>query len=341
MSVDLLTSLRIGRNKRRTLEQVRAAFFALRPELAANPERNAFLLAELNELETANRIQVPARAGGSWEVRGTPPLPLWIQLVDEPALSDIEDYAQVAWVPELGFWPRLKPSSLASAKLINNFLLRRRDDLTLVPIKERSLEIFGDEKRLDTLRIGDFLFGGLLNIATLGAFVVPFPLAYRNANCPGLPVLVVENHNTFWSFGEWNEVARRYSAVVYGMGEAFRNTEAALLQVLHETSGVGVEYFGDLDPTGIEIPVLFNSSLRARAAKVIPALAPYQWMLKHGCRRPLDGPPSFASLEMRKWLGPEISDAVQMLWDDGFWMPQEALGIQVLEKCGATMPSAC
>ena len=43
---------------------------------------------------------------------------------------------------------------------INEFLLKRRTSLCLVPIKERSLEIFGDEKRLES-GIGDRLVDSL------------------------------------------------------------------------------------------------------------------------------------------------------------------------------------
>ncbi|USX27258.1 DUF2220 family protein [Oxalobacteraceae bacterium OTU3CINTB1] len=314
------------------MDEVRAAFFSLRPEQAANPERNTCLLAELDEMAAANRILMPARAGENWEVRGSPRLPLWIQVVDEAAAPGHENYSEVAWVPELGCWPELKPTSLPAAKAINDFLLKRRGSLTLVPVKERSLEIFGDEKRLDVLRIGNYLFGGRLDLATIGAFAVPFPLAYRSPKVAGLPILVVENHNTYWSFGEWNETMKRYSAVVYGVGEAFRNTEDALLQVLRDVGGVGVEYFGDLDPTGVEIPLLFNRSVRDRTATVAPAMNLYRWMLKFGCRRPLDGDAPQTSRESKSWFGAEVGAQVETLWSEGSWMPQEALGIEKLRS---------
>jgi hypothetical protein len=139
-------------------------------------------------------------APGSWENVGSPPLPKWVALVREAQVTDTCNYSDVPWVPERGFWPKLKPVQLADAKAINDFLLRRRDSLTPVPIKERSLEIFGDEKRLDALRKGISLFMGQLPLAALGAFMVPLPLPYRQAFAPGNPVLVVENHNSFLDF---------------------------------------------------------------------------------------------------------------------------------------------
>lgn len=332
MSDTLLTLLcKVGR-KRRTLEEVRTAFFELRPEHRANPERNAFLLAELVALAAANQIRMPAVAGSGWERIGTPPMPRWVQLVDAETFIESEDYSLVPWVPELGCWPELKATALPAAKTINSFLLKNRASLTPVPIKERSLEIFGDEKRLDALRVGDSLFGGRISLKTLGAFVVPFPLAYRGANVSGKPILVVENHNTFWSFGEWNERARRYSAVVYGSGEAFRNSEEALAQVLREVEGVGAEYFGDLDPTGLEIPLLFNEKLRQPGTAVVPAKHLYRWMVANGIRRELTASPPKSTEQMCAWLGDGLAAEILALWNDGYWMPQEALGTTQLRS---------
>lgn len=327
MIEDFLAQLTQGSRRRVQLEDVRRIFFDVRPELSASPSRNAHLLEALRALEAAGQIQLPA--AGSWERFGNPPLPNWIQLARERSTAEREDYSAVPWVPELGFWPELKPSALPAAKAINAFLLRRRGTLRLVPIKERSLEIFGDEKRLDGLCTGGTLFGGRLPLSAIGAFQVPLPLPYRQANAPGRPVLVLENHNSFWSFGEWNEQARRYSAVVFGSGRAFLSSGAALNQVLREVEGVGVEYLGDLDPTGVRIPLDFNRAALPRSIRVEPALDLYRWLLKKGIRRPRDESQEPETLG-KEWLGDELGDALTQLWAEGHWIPQEALGIEAL-----------
>ena len=328
MTEDFLAKLTQGSRKRLPLEDVRRAFFDVRPELSTSPSRNAHLLEILRALEAAGQIQLPA--AGSWEKFGNPPLPNWIQLARERSTVEREDYSAVPWVPELGFWPELKPSALPAAKSINAFLLRRRGTLRLVPIKERSLEIFGDEKRLDALSAGGTLFGGRLPLSAIGAFQVPLPLPYRQADAPGRPVLVLENHNSFWSFGEWNEQATRYSAVIFGSGKAFLSSGAALEQVLREVNGVGVEYLGDLDPTGVRIPLDFNRAALPGSIQIEPALDLYRWLLENGIRRARDESQDLPVTLGQEWLGTELGETLTQLWAEGHWIPQEALGFEAL-----------
>lgn len=330
MSNAFLKALRAGTRKRISLEDVRRAFFEAHPEVVSNPGRNALLLKCLRALEEEGALALPA--AGSWEKVGNPPLPNWVQVMREPLSAPVLDYAGVAWVPELGFWPELKLPALEAARAINEFLLRRRSTLTMVPIKERSLEIFGDEKRLDALRAsaGNSLFGGRLPLSALGAFVVPSPLPYRLADAAGKPVLVVENHNSFWSFGEWNWQAKHFAAVVYGAGKAFQGSGSALEHVLTEVGGVGALYLGDLDPAGVRIPLEFNRTRMDGATKVAPALELYRWLLENGQRRLLEAPYAGAEGVAPDWLGAELGADVVAMWGVGLWIPQESLGFQCL-----------
>jgi hypothetical protein len=328
MSAEFAARLALSPRKRVELAKVKQLYFELHPELRNHPERSALLLELLQELAAAGALALPARR--SWEKVGQPARPLWVALVREREEVPREDFSRVPWVPELGFWPELKPPQLVAAKAINEFLLRRRGSFALVPIKERSLEIFGDEKRLDAMRSGDSLFSGRLPLYALGAFVVPLPLPYRIAPAPGKPVLVVENHNSYWSFGEWNQRALRYSAVVYGAGEAFRSTGAALGQVLREVDGTGALYLGDLDPKGIGIPLDFNRTAAAEEPKVVPAQEWYTWLLTRGHQREKPECGNVSSGSAIEWLGAELGARLAELWRAGRWIPQEALGFDHL-----------
>lgn len=328
MSAEFAARLALSPRKRVGLAQLKQLHFELHPELRNHPERSALLLQVLQELAAAGALTLPAR--GSWEKVGQPALPLWVVLVREREVVEWEDFSRVPWVPELGFWPELKPPQLVAAKAINEFLLRRRGSFALVPIKERSLEIFGDEKRLDAMRSGDSLYSGRLPLHVVGAFVVPLPLPYRVAPAPGKPVLVVENHNSYWSFGEWNQRALRYSAVVYGAGEAFRSTGAALAQVLREVEGVGALYLGDLDPKGIGIPLDFNRAAAPEEPKVAPAVEWYRWLLANGRQRERPECNAASGVTAVNWLGEELGAIVGELWRAGRWIPQEALGFEQL-----------
>lgn len=325
---DFLDRLQASPRKRIPLDELKRHYYSLYPDVQNSPERGSRLLAALRGLETAGHIALPAAA--SWERVGSPPLPGFVQLVREKSSAPREDYSQVPWVPELGFWHLLNPMQLVAAKCINDFLLHRRGTLRPVPIKERSLQIFGDEKRLDTMRTGDTLFQGRFALVTLGAFQVPQPLPYRQADAPGRPVLVVENHNSFWSFGEWNHNAKRYSAVVYGCGEAFRLTGAALGQVLREVQGASAQYLGDLDVKGVRIPAEFNAAVRDESSRVLPALELYAWLLKNGTRRVKIECKAGTLAQAEAWLGAELASRVFEMWQEGRWIPQEALGFEQL-----------
>ncbi|MES2069861.1 MAG: hypothetical protein V4488_05900 [Pseudomonadota bacterium] len=317
---------------------LRQLYFEAHPELQNHPERSAMLLAALQAMATDGVLKLPSPA--NWERIGSPVLPKWVTVIRVSTPVVTRDYAQVPWVPELGFWTELKPGQLEDAFAINAYMLRHRGTLVSVPIKERSLDIFGDEKRLDTLRSGDTLFAGRLALATMGAFVVPLPLPYRSAGVHGSPVLVVENHNSYWSFGEWNQTARRYSAVVYGAGEAFRSSGAALGEVLREVGGTGALYLGDLDPKGISIPLEFNADAR-NGVHVEPAMEWYQWLLRHGVPRVCSSRDDLENIASQ-WLGAALGQELHNLWSGGEWMPQEGLGFRyltsiTLKDSGATI----
>jgi hypothetical protein len=326
--MDFLKLLQKGTRKRVPLAELRQLYFSLYPDVQNSPDRGARLLEVLRQLEAAGALSLPA--AGSWEKVGVPPLPLWVLLKREPKAAPNKDLRSVTWAPELGFWPDLRPGQLETLLPINEFLLRRRGSLMAIPIKERSLEIYGDEKRLDGMCVGDSLFGGRLHLHTLGCFRVPQPLPYRMADAPGKPVLVVENHNSFWSFGEWNQQARCYSAIVYGSGEAFRLTGRALQQVLHEVAGSGAEYLGDVDPKGVRIPGEFNRSAEVGSPRVRPAEGFYRWLLAHGVRRHRPECASFDAASVREWIGVELAVQIVELWQNEYWVPQESLGFEHL-----------
>lgn len=336
-----LHALNATHRKRVPLDEVRAKFFDINTSLRNDPARNQFLLDALRALENEGEICLPAK--GSWEKSGCPPLPNWIALNWEPARQHGPDYSQVPWVPELGFWPDLRSDRLADAMTINDFLLKRRGSFIRVPIKERSLEIFGDEKKLDALEKDGALFSGRLSLASIGAFRISAPLPYRMAKAPGKPILVLENHNSYWSFGEWNQTAKRYAAVVYGGGNHFSGASEAMAQVLSEVPSEGIEYLGDLDPKGMRIPMDFNKAAEKFGIRVAPALDYYQWLLLHGKTRTRPESPLTGNDSAIQWLGETLGKTLMHHWEIGLWMPQEALGFEQLmraENCTFRAPDA-
>lgn len=333
MSELFLQALRVGRRKRIALPDLRRFWLDANPEQFQHPERDALLLAAVRKLEAQGILTLPAQ--GSFERFGNPRMPKFVTLVNQDEERSRDDWSSVPWLPELGFWTDLTASELVTAKAINDWLLRRRGKFLRVPLRERSLEIFGDEKYLD-LRVRDnALFSGRLPLASIGAFLVPHPLPYRAAEAPGKPVLVVENHHTYWSMAEWNVRARCYASVIYGAGKTFCSSGSALQEVIRECHGKDALYFGDLDPTGILIPLQFNSS---NEISVRPAADLYRFALERGTRRSCVIRVNDAESAVQIWL-PELQDQICALWASNRWIPQESLGTEQLFNNWETDPN--
>lgn len=324
MSGSFLELLRAYRRRRVALNELRQAWLNVHPEQVQHPERDGLMLEALVQLVEEGHIVLPA--AGSFQKVGNPRMPMFITTVETDAPRG-KDWSETSWLPALGFWPQLTNSERQAAAAINEWMLRRRGTKVMnVPLRERALEIFGDEKFLDLKVRNEALFSGRLPLSAIGAFQVAPPLPNRPADAPGRPVVIVENHHTYWSLAEWNVKAKRYASVIYGAGHAVASTSRALDEVLREVQGTSVLYFGDLDPEGVRIPL----RLRATGAGCIePDLVLYELALKLG-RRKSGLLPSTEDVDcLTRWL-PTLSDSVKSLWDDTLWIPQESVGTELL-----------
>lgn len=324
MNQEFVRAIQASRRKRIELSDLRRYWLQANPEQLQHPERDALLMTALRKLEAEGGLILPA--SGSFEKIGNPPMPKFVTLVVQAEAKSFNNWSAVSWLPELGFWTELTETELATAKAINDWLLDRRGKFLQVPLRERSLEIFGDEKYLDSRHRNNALFSGRLALSSIGAFLVPHPLPYRAANAPGQPVLIVENHHTYWSLAEWNIHTRKYAAIIYGAGNAFCSKGHALQEVIRECCATGALYFGDLDPAGIMIPLIFNDAI---GSQVLPDIGLYQFILENGRRRSSVKRIIDDEKAVRRWL-PELCDQITELWALDQWIPQENLGTEQL-----------
>lgn len=324
MSQLFFERLSLSPQKRLDLKALRTAWLDCHPEQLQMHDRDRLLLDALHRGAGEGFLKLPAEQ--SYERFGTPPMPTFVTLIREAKKESSVDYSKVSWAPEIGFWTSLAPTERATAAKINEWIIRRRGRFMVVPLRERSLEIFGDEKYLDNRVRDGALFGGRLPLAVIGARRVEHPLAYRPSDIEGLPVLLVENHHTFWSLGEWNESVKMYSAVVYGNGKTICSSGLALAEVMRERGALTAEYFGDLDPEGIAIPLLFN---QRNAQQVTPCVHLYERLLAIGKRKEGVSATESDVAKVGRWL-PALSDKIAALWDGKCWIPQEGLGLEQL-----------
>ncbi len=254
-----------------------------------------------------------------------------------PAPPDPQfDFASVKWAPQLTF---LTSESVAVAPddllKLNEFLLQKGRTKSVVPIKERSLEIFGDEKRLDALVSTSLFRTGRLNwLKDLRCEIIGEPLGWKLGPVEAIayPILVIENAATWHSYCRYNAERKLFSAIVYGCGNRFMDSATYLTDIFQSVGGARrTFYFGDLDPQGLRIPQTASKFLQTAG---LPAVEPHLWsyrqllMLGAGHRQPCDDePPSPALCD---WLG-ECAEPARQLFAANQRLAQERIGWEFLQ----------
>ena len=310
------------------------AFQKVHPELASTPSARGRLRELLDRLQLDERIELP-KGREHWDASALPALPRWIKLPRETVTEEKADIRSIPWSPELRFLASARVFvPLADLLKFQEFFASGGRAKEFVPIKERSLEIFGDEKRLDQLMRGSALFGnGRLTPETLRCTIVPEPLAWtRGPNADG-PVLVIENAATWHSYCRWNTERKHFSAIVYGCGNRFVDGIVSLNDIFTALGGPRrVFYFGDLDPQGLLIPQ--EASGRAQSAR-LPAIEPHLWSYRQllalgaGRSQPWEGEPPSSSL--CDWLQ-SLAEPARQLFAANCRLAQEHVGWEFLRQ---------
>lgn len=265
------------------------------------------------------RVLIPLDAESKWRgAFGFNPIP------DTEAL----EIRQFAWVPELAFVRDARLNiSFAELRQINAFFVNGGINRPCVPIKERSLEMFGFEKRLDTLA-NSALFGeGRLSLEQLRCFFVTEPLGWQRGPVSHGPLLVLENAATWDSFRRWNDAPPKFSAVVYGQGNCFVDRVPFLTEIFRELGGPRpVWYFGDLDASGLRIPARASrAAQRLGLPPVEPCLDAYRALLSQAARATPANEDDPIRREDADWLGPLAVEAWRIL-ERGRRLAQEWVG---------------
>lgn len=315
----LLEALRERAQGRRRLriEQAWEALYVARPGTKGDTDARGRLAGLLEELREAGAVRLPAPP--AWDHRTQPPLPRTLTLAALREAS-AEDLSVYPWVPELRFVLELKRTpALSDLRALNRFFAQGGGALPLVPTRERSLRIFGDEKRLDALSSQAWFTQ--LGLERLRCFDVPAPLV-REWGPKGGPVLVLENLHTWHSFARWNADRGVYSAVCYGAGRAVERAGEELLGIRSRAEAAELLYFGDLDPEGLRIPTRLAEAWPALG--LAPARRWYALLLEQGVVGPCEDRGEVeAGLT---WLGGDEAIEARAMFARGERMAQEGLG---------------
>lgn len=279
------------------------------------------------------RIVIPLIAEARWcEAFGFIP----------PSDEEARLIREFPWEPAMNFVREARLNlSFTELRLLNDFIKSGGSTRDIVPIKERSLELFGDEKRLDEL-LGSALFreGRLCERSDFRCEAIGVPLAWKRGPeaASAQPIIVVENAATWHSYSRWNAERGLFSAVVYGDGNRFIDGVRYLADIFAELGGHRqVFYFGDLDPQGLRIPQTASRLARSLGLRSVePHLWSYRKLLKLGEGKGR-GCDEDAAAELCDWLE-DCAEPARQLFSRHLRIAQEHLGWDALAGERAVTP---
>ena len=307
------------------------------PTSAGQSTRRALLAAVVSELAAAGLVRLPSAR--LMDRAAQPALPQRVTLLGRaPTAPSPRLVARaVAWRPELAWaaTAELTRAQVVTLKQLNAWF-RDVKPTCDVPMRERSLEIFGDEKALDRLA-GSALFGpSRLSLAQLRAYRSRPPLPTARVG-DGHVLLVVENSDTFDTMvrlleGDPGDVGY----VAWGAGAAF---EASVASVGRLPGITRVLYFGDVDADGLRFPTSAGAlAFQLRLPPIEPATSLYRLLFEHGHRAPggqrVD---ANRAASLVAWLPADLRSVAAELLTSGKRLAQEAVGTELLSRsCAAS-----
>jgi hypothetical protein len=318
--------------RRIRIEAYTTAFLAVEPALATSPGRRARLAAAIEELIQVGILRASRRVDRSER----PSLPQFVvRVTGATDLPVGREAAAYAWRPELAWAARtpLRRSEFEALKGIQVFLRERGMAAPIVPVSERSLEVFGDEKRLDVLRQNRRLFRpGRLSLDVLRAQAYAPPFAFRRVG-QGVVALVLENVATYRSVLATLPAESPVGLVVFGGGGNFAASVRYFAELADAAAIREIRYFGDLDRHGLQIPSTADAAARKTGLPAVrPAVGLWATLLRTGQRQKDDVIDPDTACRLVRWLPASLRASARDVLTSGSRLAQEAVGTERLAR---------
>jgi hypothetical protein len=315
-------------------------FQQMYPKIAVSSDARIRLMEILNQLVAESKIHLPVGKRG-WDRTAKTGIPIWIEIFREKKDEVLPRMDEIVWPPELQFAATLESRVHQETLLqIRDWLAAGGRKASLVPLKERSASIFGDEKRLDKLMKTELFGPGALTLELLHCYPIFPDLIWEKGNAEASAILIIENSNTYHSFCRWNRVSGCYAACIYGNGFTIHHTCKELPRVLQETNpDAKLEYFGDLDATGIRIPLHLSTLLNTR---VVPAEFWYEVLItrfEQTEKKPVKATPGAWTANELNWFTAPLRLRIEQVFRAGYRLAQEFVGTDHLRGVPARVPT--
>ncbi|WP_208024721.1 Wadjet anti-phage system protein JetD domain-containing protein [Mycobacterium marinum] len=210
----------------------------------------------------------------------------------------------------------------------------------VVPMRYRSVELFGDEKRLETIMRTNLFGGSRLSLTLLACARIPPPLAAARVG-DGPDVLVIENSDPYWAAVGILKASTSHTVgvVAWGAGKSFPSQVPTLAV---DVAGYGpshgnVWYWGDMDPDGLAIAAeAARLSDLADGPPIRPAHRLWQAMADAPVQNAQDVDWSHETTG-RKWLGEDLAIYLDGIRNAGGRVAQEAVPSTVIAQWAETL----
>jgi hypothetical protein len=326
-----------------TLARLEEAVARAAPDVGAGVPRRELLATTVRTLVDAGGIELP-RTPSCW-LEGTPRLPRWVTRVGgrRPARRRVR--TGHPWRPEL-MWARetaLTDDQFEALKAVQEWIRTRPRDDPRASVRERSVDVFGDDMRIEALAGGALFAPGRLTFDMLDCAPGAPPLATcdldgGDAGDGRSDWLVVENASTFRSLAAFPGAIPGVSVLVFGAGAQAPAGLPALLEQHRGAPPRRVRWFGDVDRDGLRFAIAAELALLGAGVPVLPDHALYRALVQRGCTAPSRAPAvdEQEAARLASWLrDPHLEAFAVEVLTSGRRAMQEQVGPRQLRRLGA------
>lgn len=147
--------------------------------------------------------------------------------------------------------------------------------------RERALQVFGDEKALESMPAGGWQNVNL-TLNDLHCIRKAPPIPYEAEDNASGPALVVENSDTYFTLCHLNRRTLRWRAVIYGSGNLATGQAEGIAALVSGWGMAQVLYCGDLDLVGLHIADRLRTRLERFGIRLSLDESLYLAMIKIG-----------------------------------------------------------